>query len=32
MPWKSDLEKMNPVPEKVKGKKGKEGNSSSGAT
>jgi hypothetical protein len=27
MPWKSDLQKMNPLPEKPKGKKGKEANS-----
>jgi hypothetical protein len=30
MPWKSDLEKMNPIPEKTKGSKGKEANSISG--
>ena len=30
MPWKSDLEKMNPIPEKTKGRKGKEANSISG--
>jgi hypothetical protein len=30
MPWKTDLEKLAPVPEKVKGRKGKEKNSSSG--
>ena len=30
MPWKSDLEKMNPLPEKTKGRKGKEANCISG--
>lgn len=30
MPWKSDLEKMNPIPEKTKCRKGKEANSVSG--
>jgi hypothetical protein len=30
MPWKSDLEKMNPIPEKTKGRKGKETNGISG--
>jgi len=29
MPWKSDLQKMNPIPEKPKGKKAKELNSKS---
>ena len=29
MPWKSDLEKMNPLPEKAKGRKGKETNGNS---